>query len=112
MQFPDRSPRPQVSFKELQNWNFINRIATYSSLIYKKDDEKSIKYDLIKDWQNVLSKRWIDMLFNTTSVRNNEPWFNNNMRKFIIDFLNKYETLSEAEKSDFKNRILSLIKDE
>jgi hypothetical protein len=65
-----------------------------------------------KKWQGVLSNRWIDMLFNSTSVRNNEPWFNNNMRKFIISFLEKYESLNDSEKENLKNRIKSLIKDE
>jgi hypothetical protein len=112
MQFPDRSPRPQVSFKELVEWNRINRLLSYTSLIYNKSEDEQVKYDLIDDWQGVLSNRWIDMLFNSTSVRNNEPWFNNNMRKFIISFLEKYESLNDSEKENLKNRIKSLIKDE
>lgn len=111
MQFPDRSPRPQVSFKELENWNQRNRLLNYKSLLYKNDPDESIKYDLIDDWQNVLSKRWIDMLFNATSVKNNEPWFNNNMRKFILSFLDKYEALTPDKQEDFKKRISSLIID-
>ncbi len=112
MQFPDRSPRPQVSFKEMTNWNQANRILSYSSLIYKKDQEEQAKYNLISDWQNVLSERWIDMLFNTTRVHNNDPWFNNNMRKFILIFLERYEALSDDEKFNFKDRIQSLTKKE
>lgn len=112
MQFPDRSPRPQVSFKEMQLWNQTNRIVSYSKLMYKKDTEESVKYDLINDWQSVLSDRWVDMLFNATSIRNNEPWFNNNMRKFIIKFLDRYEKLSYTEKKELIKRIKSLIKDE
>lgn len=112
MQFPDRSPRPQVSFKEMQSWNQANRIVQYAKLMYKKDNEESVKYDLINDWQGVLSDRWIDMLFNATSTRNNEPWFNNNMRKFIVAFLDRYEKLSDVEKQALVNRIKSLIKDE
>ncbi len=61
MQFPDRSPRPQVSFKEMVSWNQTNRILKYASLIYKNDAEEQIKYKLIKDWQNVLSERWMDI---------------------------------------------------
>ncbi len=112
MQFPDRSPRPQVSFKEMQLRNQTNRIVSYSKLMYKKDTEESVKYDLINDWQSVLSDRWVDMLFNATSIRNNEPWFNNNMRKFIIKFLDRYEKLSYTEKKELIKRIKSLIKDE
>lgn len=112
MQFPDRSPRPQVSFKSMVNWNQKNRLLKYSSLIYKKDNMEDIKYHLISDWQNVLSERWIDILFNTTNTKNNEPWFHNNLRKFILSFLKRYETLSEEEKVAFKSKIQSLIKPE
>ncbi len=112
MQFPDRSPRPQVSFKELFEWNRTNRLLQSALLIYKKADDEQVKYDLIEDWQGVLSNRWIDMLFNSSSVRNNEPWFNNSMRKFIISFLDKYESLPDSDKEKLKEKIKSLIKDE
>lgn len=112
MQFPDRSPRPQVSFKEMQSWNQAHRVLKYTQLMYKEDDEELIKYHLISDWQGELSKRWIDMLFHSTSVKTNEPWFNNNMRKFIVLFLERYEKLDAMEKLEFINRIKSLIKDE
>lgn len=112
MQFPDRSPRPQVSFKEMVSWNQKNRILKYASLIYKNDAEEQIKYKLMEDWQNVLSERWIDMLFNTTTIKSNDPWFNNNMRKFILSFLERYESLSETEKVAFKEKIRMLIRTE
>ncbi len=110
MQFPDRSPRPQVSFKEMMNWNQLNRLIQYSSLVYKKDENEQTKYELIHDWQSVLAERWIEMLFEANTVKNNEPWFNNNMRKFILDFLERYEALSETEKIEFKDKIKNLIK--
>jgi hypothetical protein len=110
MQFPDRSPRPQVSFKEIRNWNQINRVLSYSSLIYKKDDEVQEKYNLLNDWQSVLAKRWVNILFDdTTSTGTNEPWFNNNLRKFILAFLEKYEALTDDEKNFFKIHIQELI---
>lgn len=109
MQFPDRSPRPQVSFKAMSNWNKDNRILNSNSLCYEKDDDDKNKRALISDWQDVLSQRWIDILFNATSIKANEPWFNNNMRKFILSFLTKYETLTDDEKEKFKERVKSLI---
>lgn len=109
MQFPDRSPRPQVSFKAMSNWNKDNRILNSNSLCYEKDDDDKNKRALISDWQDVLSQRWIDILFNATSTKANEPWFNNNMRKFILSFLTKYETLTDDEKEKFKERVKSLI---
>lgn len=112
MQFPDRSPRPQVSFKEMQSWNQAHRVFNYAQLMYKKDDDESVKNDLINDWQSVLSNRWIDMLFNATTVKANEPWFNNNMRKFIVSFLEKYEQLDDKAKEVFITKVKALIKDE
>lgn len=111
MQFPDRSPRPQVSFKALNDWNNSYRNIKDNSLIYKTDESKNNKLDLIKDWQSVLAKRWISILFDAKKVKKSEPWFNNNMRKFIIDFLEIYEKLTDKEKIDFKNRIISMIKE-
>lgn len=109
IQFPDRSPRPQVSFKAISTWNKDNRILNSNTLCYVKDDDDKNKRELISDWQNVLSQRWIDILFNATSTKANEPWFNNNMRKFILSFLTKYESLSDDEKKEFKDRAESLI---
>lgn len=109
MQFPDRSPRPQVSFKAMSTWNKDKRIVKSNALCYEKDDDDNNKRALISDWQDVLSQRWIDVLFNATSTKANEPWFNNNMRKFILSFLTKYENLTDAEKIEFKERVESLI---
>lgn len=109
MQFPDRSPRPQVSFKELKNWNKTHRTLTKNTLSYLIDEESNEKFELISDWQKVLSDRWIEMLFESNKVKRNEPWFNNNMRKFIISFLNKYESLSSDEQIAFKTKIYNLI---
>ena len=110
MQFPDRSPRPQVSFKELKEWNNNFRNYEEGRLIYNTDQNDNNKSQLLDDWQKVLTDRWIDMLFNTTITRKNDPWFNNNMRKFILDFLEKYEGMSSEEKLNFKTRVKNLIK--
>lgn len=109
MQFLDRSPRPQVSFKAMSTWNKDKRILKSNALYYEKDDDDNNKRALISDWQDVLSQRWIDILFNSTSAKPKEPWFNNNMRKFILSFLTKYESLTNAEKMEFKKRVESLI---
>ena len=109
MQFPDRSPRPQVSFKEMRNWNTQNRFSKEGVLGFKKDDDNRLKYELLSDWQNVLSKRWVDILLNSHSTKNNEPWFNNTLRKFIIDFLGKYDDLALGDQEALKEKIKSLI---
>ena len=112
MQFPDRSPRPQVSFKELLSWNSLHRTIENSKLIYTLDDSLTNKLALLDDWQGVLSKRWIDILLNSEKVKKSEPWFNNNIRKFILDFLEIYDAYSEEEKALIKSKIQSMIKKE
>ena len=112
MQFPDRSPRPQVSFKELLSWNSLHRTIENSKLIYTPDDSLTNKLALLDDWQGVLSKRWIDILLNSEKVKKSEPWFNNNIRKFILDFLDIYDAYSEEEKALIKSKIQSMIKKE
>lgn len=112
LQFPDRSPRPQVSFKELKDWNLKNRKVLNSVIFYYEDKTIKDKHSLIKDWQAVLSERWIDILLNSTTIKNNEPWFNNNLRKFIIRFLNYYDLLSKDNQEKLKNNISNLIKED
>lgn len=112
MQFPDRSPRPQVSFKELLSWNSLHRTIENSKLIYTLDDSLTNKLALLDDWQGVLSKRWIDILLNSEKVKKSEPWFNNNIRKFILDFLEIYDAYNEEEKALIKSKIQSMIKKE
>lgn len=111
LQFPDRSPRPQVAFNELKNWNNVNRYETDSKVIYStnSNDEKT-KYQLLNNWQNYLANRWIEVLFKD-SIKKNEPWFNNNLRVFILKFIDKYEALSNNEKEDYKKMIQKLIKE-
>lgn len=112
LQFPDRSPRPQVSFKELHSWNNKYRHISDNILVYEPDNSIFIKKELMNDWQDFLSKRWVDILFNNNSTRKNEPWFNNNLRKFILIFLDKYDALNDEEKIKLKEKIQMLIKKE
>lgn len=49
------------------------------------------------------------MLFQSKEVRKNEPWFNNNIRKFILDFLSEYESLNSDEQIAFKTKLKNLI---
>ena len=62
-------------------------------------------------WVYSVSVKISDCTFslNATSTKVNEPWFNNNMRKFILSFLEKYEILTDAEKKAFKEKVQSLI---
>lgn len=109
MQFPDRSPRPQVAFDTIKKWNTSHRIVCDNSIEYKIDDEIQTRRALVADWQEVLAKRWVDIIFSKNNHGNREPWFNNNLRKFIILFLESYDNLTDTEKSGLKSNIMDLI---
>jgi hypothetical protein len=110
MQFPDRSPRPQVEFSLLKSWNSHYRFANEDRLDIGIDDSKNDKVQLLNDWQEVLSLRWLEVLKNGETLKK-EPWFNNNIRKFAIKLIDYYENLDISEKQNFKKVIEENIKD-
>lgn len=100
MQFPDRSPRPQVSYNILKRWNNEYRNYENGILSFKDDTNKTDKIQLIDDWQVLLSKRWLKVL-KQNRKKSGEPWFNNNIRKFSLLLLQYYDSLSDAEKTSY-----------
>ena len=96
MQFPDRSPRPQVSYNILKNWNNEYRNFHNGVLSFEEDEKENDKMQVIDDWQMLLSNRWMETLKTRKKV-NGEPWFNNNIRKFSLLLLEYYDSLSEEE---------------
>ena len=107
MQFPDRSPRPQVSFSELKKWNLKNRIIETNDICINSSDNKD-KQRLLEDWQGVLAERWINIVFSSKKTKT-EPWFNNNLRKFVLKFLDIYDELPHFKKEEYKELLHSLI---
>jgi hypothetical protein len=108
--FPDRSPRPQIGFKTLTNWNKTYRKVEDNNLLIKDTstlNEEKIK--LLTDWQDYLASEWLDII-KLNQVKNNEKWFNNALRKFAIKFLEYSENLSESDKEKLKNKLNDLIK--
>lgn len=109
MQFPDRSPRPQVSFGELQRWNKQCRHETENIITYTSTGDEKERYRLLSDWQGVLAERWTEIVF-SYNPKKNDPWFNNNLRKFVLNFLERYDNMSDEEKKQYKNSLLKIIK--
>ena len=104
MQFPDRRPRPQASFYELKHWNNSHRFFEENKLCYIASEDNALKYSLLYDWQEVLAKQWNDIVFSEQSNRE-EPWFHLSLKKFILHFLEKYDSLSDAEKNQYKESL-------
>lgn len=110
MAFPDRSPRPEISYGELKKWIDDYRVTCEETLTIKKDNLEIDKEELLTNWQEVLSKRWLNVL--RSDKKENEPWFNNNLRKFILEFLNYYDALDENGKKGFKDKVFKNIDNE
>lgn len=107
--FPDRSPRPDVSFKTLIDHNEKNRLEEEKELIYSNDvNSLEERHKLLGDWQGLLVERWLEVI-NRDNIRKNEAWFNNSIRRYTIDFLTMYEQLSDTEKTDLKKKIKDTI---
>ena len=100
MPFPDRSPRPQVSFSELQNWNDVCRDDNGTTIIYTSMGDELLKKELLEDWQGVLAERWTKIVLSKPGKC--EPWFNNNLRKFVFKFLKYYDAMPLYEKEQYK----------
>jgi hypothetical protein len=108
--FPDRSPRPQVGFKNLAEWNKKYRKEEKNTLfIENKSEINNDKIKLLTDWQDYLASEWLEIIQSDTSKKN-EKWFNNALRKFSIKFLEYTENLSEEDKSKLKEKLKNLIK--
>ncbi len=108
--FPDRSPRPQIAFKTLFDWNkkfrkVDNEVLTIENITEINND----KIKLLTDWQDFLATEWLEIIKSEES-RNSEKWFNNAIRKFALKFLDYTDTLTDSEKEKLKSNLTNLIK--
>jgi len=97
--FPDRSPRPIITFNTLSNWNKKNRYAKQDTLIIdsnSNNEERKLK--LLKDWQDILTEEWMEIILSKDKNKS-EKWFNNALRKFAVKLLNhsRYSTKKELQ---------------
>lgn len=108
--FPDRSPRPQIGYKTLEDWNKKYRKNDGNTLIIENISEiNQDKINLLSDWQDFLAKEWLKTI-QTTSLNKGEKWFNNALRKFAIKFLEYTDNLTKEEREHLANTLKRLIK--
>jgi len=108
--FPDRSPRPQVGFKTLLEWNKKYRKVENEVLTIENITEvNNEKIKLLSDWQDFLATEWLEII-KSEETRNSEKWFNNAIRKFALKFLDYTEELTELDKKELKSKLIKLIK--
>lgn len=108
--FPDRSPRPQIGFKTLLDWNKKYRKVEDEVLTIENSTEiNNYKIKLLTDWQDFLATEWLEIIKSEES-RNSEKWFNNAIRKFALKFLDYTDTLTDTEKEKLKSNLTKIIK--
>lgn len=108
--FPDRSPRPQISFKTLLDWNKNYRIVENDFLkIETITETNNAKIKLLTDWQDYLATEWLEIVL-SLEKRNSEKWFNNAIRKFALKLLEHNVNLTEVEKENLIFNLKTLIK--
>jgi hypothetical protein len=108
--FPDRSPRPQIGFKTLTEWNKKYRKEVDKILFIENMTEiNKDKIKLLKDWQDYLASEWLEIIKSETS-KSNEKWFNNALRKFVVKFLDYSDSLAKADREKLKKNLIDLIK--
>lgn len=88
--FPDRSPRPIIAFKTIQEWNKKNRVLNNSTLKYSFSPESmQKKNDILLNWEMVLCKEWMETIYKPS--KESEKWFNNTIRMFTLELLKSIE---------------------
>lgn len=108
--FPDRSPRPQVGFNTLLEWNEKNRVLQDGILTIIDNPEITLqKIKLLQDWQDFLATEWLTII-KSEDAKSNEKWFNNTLRIFAIKFLEYTNDLSADERIRLLVKLNTLIK--
>ncbi len=108
--FPDRSPRPQVGFNTLHEWNEKNRVLQDGILTIIDNPEITLqKIKLLQDWQDFLATEWLTII-KSEDAKNNEKWFNNTLRLFAIKFLEYTNDLSADDRVRLLVKLNTLIK--
>lgn len=99
VQFPDRSPRPEVSFSTLGYWNAKNRSFNSNVLSLSFDSEEiETKVNDFINWQQRLVDDWMVCV---KSEDRHKPWFKHTLRMFVTDLLEYYESLDDDRKKEF-----------
>ena len=113
VQFPDRSPRPQVSFNTLKNWNKKNFISENNSLIFKiTQSEWDNKNQLIRNWKITLVEQWLKVVLDKNlTLTSRSPWFNETLIMYTDKLLAHYEQLPKIDKEKLRDKLKSLLKD-
>lgn len=102
--FPDRSPRPEVGFKTLGEWNKKYRTVRKETLVFDYPSTTLKKELVLTNWHDALVKEWMSTI-KSTKVKTNEKWFNHTIRLFSLDLITYYETLNEEDRRSLRDAL-------
>lgn len=108
--FPDRSPRPQIAYKTLENWNKKYRRLEGQVLTIENITELNrTKMNLLSDWQDHLTNEWMQVI-QAESTLKGEKRFNRAIRKFTVKLLNFTDKLTLEEREMLKEKLKRMTK--
>lgn len=98
--FPDRSPRPEVAFNTLKQWNDSN--------IHQQDNQLILQYDpldieqksqILLDWKQKLVTDWLEIV--QKQPLSSRKWFDDTLILFAKQLLDYYDDLEPNQKMAF-----------
>jgi hypothetical protein len=104
--YPDRNPRPHVSFNKGNDWNNNNRIDTNSELSYRNIDSLEQEWD--EDYMTEYIKtKWLKL------IKENNPkdtrWFNSALRTFSLELIEMTRNLDDKEINNLKANLTNSL---
>lgn len=103
IQFPDRSPRPSISFNSIKSWtNTYIKEQENKLIVESPADLLEQKKIIIEDWHKILVNRWLDEIKKEKPSRG---WFNEVIRRYTQDLLNYYNNLPKNEQIKLISRL-------
>lgn len=110
--FPDRSPRPQIGFKNLKNWNNTYRVIEDNRLVFNyNSDLQEIKNKVLTNWKQVLVDEWLETI-KSSKTRTTEKWFNYTIRLYTLQLMEYFEEIGGDKTHELKTQLRDLIEKE
>lgn len=100
IRFPDRLPRPEVSFSNIKQSN--KELENIDNIT---EDVFSINTEIFtNDIDTILSNKWFDNMFNGFNQKEKtNNWHKEALKKFLFKTITKYKTMTKEEQDDFLN---------
>ncbi len=103
LRYPDRNPRPTISFNQLKLFNSHNRVIQDNNIIYNWEEKDLVyKESVLKETNDFITSQWLDIV---KEENVNKTDFQSIIKLYSLKLLNEYDKMSSDEKNDFKNKL-------